>query len=176
MENCAWFSGLLALLAPLLLVVFISFLPKILLAFLKFEGLIEMETMNHPSLFSKLASFTIIQTFFISTISSTLFSKLQEIAANPSLAFELLGEALPAQSAYFIQIIIVQNLLALGTELLRISPVALNVVRKVAAKKLGHNLTEKERSESFMGLVSLWNYLYGEDICFFRLSNLLAIS
>ena len=52
-------------LAPLILVVFISILPTILLAFLKFEGLIEVETMQHPSLFSKLATFTILQTFFI---------------------------------------------------------------------------------------------------------------
>jgi hypothetical protein len=64
-ENYDWFSSLLALLAPLILVVFISLLPTILLIFLKFEGLIEVETMQHPSLFSKLASFTVLQTFFI---------------------------------------------------------------------------------------------------------------
>jgi hypothetical protein len=64
-ENYDWFSSLLALLAPLILVVFISLLPTILLIFHKFEGLIELETMQHPSLFSKLASFTVLQTFFI---------------------------------------------------------------------------------------------------------------
>ena len=64
-ENYAWFSTALALLAPLLLVIFISFLPTILLMFVKLECLIDVETMHHPSLFSKLATFTILQTFFI---------------------------------------------------------------------------------------------------------------
>jgi hypothetical protein len=64
-EKYAWFSTVLALLAPLLLVIFTSLLPKILLMFVKLECLIEVETMHHPSLFSKLATFTILQTFFI---------------------------------------------------------------------------------------------------------------
>jgi len=166
-ETYAWFSSLLALLAPLLLVVFVSLLPMILLTFLKFEGLIEMETYQHPSLFSKLASFTIIQTFFISTIASTLSKSLQQILDKPRSIFAIVGSALPAQSAYFIQIIIVQNLLALGIELLRISPVAQNIIRKVVAKKLAHNLTEKERNESFMGLRSLeapLEYYFGREL------------
>jgi len=136
-ENYAWFSSIMALLAPLLLVVFISLLPKILLAFVKLEGHIEIKTMQHPSLFSKLAAFTILQTFFILTIASTLFSSLQDILNNISKAFS----------------IIVQNLLALGIELLHISPIVTNILRKVLAEKLGHNLTEKDRGEVFLGLV-----------------------
>ena len=143
----------MALLAPLLLVVFISLLPKILLAFVKLEGHIEIKTMQHPSLFSKLAAFTILQTFFISTIASTLFSSLQDILNNPSKAFSIVASELPAKSAFFIQLIIFQNLLALGIELLRISPIVTNILRKVLAEKLGHNLTEKERGEVFLGLV-----------------------
>ena len=80
-----WFSELLAQLAPLILVVFVQLLPHILLRFSKLEGLIEVESMQHPSLMSKLASFTIIQTFFISTIASTLFRSLEQIAKNPSV-------------------------------------------------------------------------------------------
>jgi len=80
-----WFSELLAQLAPLILVVFLELLPHILLLFSKLEGLIEVESMQHHSLMAKLASFTIIQTFFISTITSTLFRSLEKIAKNPSL-------------------------------------------------------------------------------------------
>ena len=79
-----WFSALLAQLAPLILVVFISLLPHILLLFSKLEGLIEVETMQHHSLMTKLASFTIIQTFFISTVASTLFRSLQSLVQNPT--------------------------------------------------------------------------------------------
>lgn len=83
-EKYEWFSALLAQLAPLILVVFIELLPHILLFFSKFEGLIEIESMQHYSLMSKLASFTVIQTFFISTIASTLFRSLQSILRNPA--------------------------------------------------------------------------------------------
>lgn len=166
-ENYDWFASLLAILAPLILVVFISLLPHILLIFLKFEGLIEIETMQHPSLFSKLASFTILQTFFISTIVSTLFSSLQDIANNPASAVTLVAEALPAQSGYFIQIIIVQNLLSLGIELLRISPIATNMARVIIATVMGHNLTEREQRETFMGLRALddpLEYFFGREL------------
>ncbi|KAL9184892.1 hypothetical protein ACHAXT_002669 [Thalassiosira profunda] len=168
-EKYDWFAALLAILAPLILVVFISILPHIILAFVKIEGHIEMETMQHPSLFFKLAAFTIIQTFFISTIASTLFSSLQAIIDDPTSAVTLVAEALPAQSSYFIQyqIIIVQNLLPLGIELLRISPVGQNIARKFVANRLGHNLTEKERSETFLGLRSLddpLEYYFGREL------------
>lgn len=72
-----WFANLLAQLAPLILTVFISLLPHILLAFVKLECLVEIESMQHPSLFSKLAFFTLIQTFFISTISGSLWSSIE---------------------------------------------------------------------------------------------------
>mmetsp|Transcript_29069 Transcript_29069/g.50173 ORF Transcript_29069/g.50173 Transcript_29069/m.50173 type:complete len:1011 (-) Transcript_29069:114-3146(-) len=166
-ENYAWLAGLLALLAPLLLVVFISLLPYIILFIIKFEGLVEIETMQHPSLFAKLAAFTIVQTFFISTIASTLFSKLGDILKNPTSAITLFAEALPAQSAYFIQIIMVQNFLSLGIELVRISPIAQNFARKIVSNLFGHNLTEKERNETFLGLRSLddpLEYYFGREL------------
>jgi calcium permeable stress-gated cation channel len=143
-----WFAELLAILAPFILVVFVSLLPYILLAFVKFEGLIEIETMQHPSLFTKLASFTIIQTFFITTIAGTLFSSIQDIIQNPTQGVADLASAIPEQSANFIQIIIIQNLPPLGIELLRISPIVQNILRGIVSNRLGHNLTEKERTVS----------------------------
>eukprot|EP00984_Skeletonema_dohrnii_P035830 scaffold36069_cov150-Skeletonema_dohrnii-CCMP3373.AAC.3 len=185
-----WFSALLAQLAPLILVAFVTLLPHFLLLFSKLEGLIEVESMQHHSLMSKLASFTIIQTFFISTIASTLFRSLQGIVRNPASvsstrrsftdlvmlvlqllvslhsfllstpisdpqAFRIVAEALPAQAAYLIQIIIIQNLLSMGLELLRLTPGVTDLLRRIVAKMLGHNLTDKERNETFLGLRSL---------------------
>lgn len=149
-ENNEWIAEALAVLAPLLLLVFISLLPTILLTFVKFECGIEIETLKHPSLFSKLAIFTIVQTFFISTISSTLFESLQGIIDDPASGITLLSEALPAQAAFFIQLIMVQCLVPLGIELLRITPVVMNLIRKLLAFLMGHNLTEKERNEAFI--------------------------
>jgi hypothetical protein len=98
-----------------------------------------------------------VQTFFISTVAGSLISELQEILKDPTSGIALFAEALPAQSAYFIQIILVQNLLPLGVELLRIVPVVLNVARQVVSKVMGHNLTEKECNETILGLRSLDN-------------------
>ena len=52
----------------------------------------------------------------------------------------------------------------LGSELLRISPVVTNIIRKLLANVLGHNLTEKERNETFLGLQALGDppqYFFG---------------
>jgi hypothetical protein len=90
-----------------------------------------------------------------STIASTLFASIQEIIKDPWSTFEILAEELPAKAGYFIQIILVQNLLGMGIELLRISPAGQNFARKIVANLLGHNVTEEERNETFLGLRSL---------------------
>jgi hypothetical protein len=63
-ENYPWFGQSLAQLAPLILVVFIYLLPQILLAFVGLEKHKCLATLQHPSLFNKVAWLTIIQTFF----------------------------------------------------------------------------------------------------------------
>eukprot|EP00562_Extubocellulus_spinifer_P004070 CAMPEP_0178517898 /NCGR_PEP_ID=MMETSP0696-20121128/25950_1 /TAXON_ID=265572 /ORGANISM="Extubocellulus spinifer, Strain CCMP396" /LENGTH=936 /DNA_ID=CAMNT_0020148387 /DNA_START=89 /DNA_END=2899 /DNA_ORIENTATION=- len=166
-EKYPWFSNFMAQIAPLILVVFISILPYILLFFVTFEKPIERASMQHPSLLSKLSAFTIIQTFFISTISGSLFQSIQDIIDNPTSAVELVATALPAQSAYFIQLIIVQNLLALGIELLRISPIAQEWLGTLVKKIFGYNLTEKERNTSFLGIRDIADpleYYFGREL------------
>lgn len=57
--------------------------------------------------------------------------------------------------------------MSLGTELLRISPVGTNLARQFAAKILGHNLTEKEQKETFLGLRALddpLEYFFGREL------------
>ena len=166
-DKYPWFSNLMAQLAPLILVCFISILPYILLFFVTFEKPIEVASMQHPSLLSKLAAFTIIQTFFISTISGSLFESIQDIIDNPTSAVQILATTLPAQSAYFIQLIIVQNLLALGIELLRISPIAQEWLGTLVKKIFGYNLTEKERNTSFLGIRDIADpleYYFGREL------------
>jgi calcium permeable stress-gated cation channel len=152
-ENNPWFGQVLAQLAPFILVIFISLLPVFLLAFVGLEKHISIASYQHPSLFNKVAWFTIIQTFFISTISGAITSELQNIVTNgPLYAVELLAKALPGQASYFIQIILVQNWLGLATELLRISALVQKALRILAGKLLGFGLSEKERNSSFLGL------------------------
>jgi calcium permeable stress-gated cation channel len=152
-ENNPWLGQVIAQLAPFILVIFVSLLPVFLLTFVGLEKHITIATYQHPSLFNKVAWFTIIQTFFVSTISGAITSELQNIIDNgATYAIELFAKALPAQASYFIQIILVQNLLGLGTELLRTSALVQALLRYLAGKLLGFGLTEKERSSSFLGL------------------------
>jgi calcium permeable stress-gated cation channel len=152
-EHNPWLGEVLAQLAPFILVIFVSLLPVFLLAFVGWEKHISIASYQHPSLFNKVAWFTIIQTFFVSTISGAITSELQNIVTNgPSYAIELLAKALPGQASYFIQIILVQNWLGLGSELLRTSALIQRVLRYLIGKLLGYGLTEKERTSSFLGL------------------------
>ncbi len=102
-----------------------------------------------------------------STIASTLFSSLEAILKDPLGSIKLFSEALPPRAAFFIQLIIAQNLLPLCIELLRIAPVVKNQIRKLLANALGHNLTAKERSETFLGLQALGDppqYAFGSEV------------
>lgn len=150
-ENNSWFGQVLTQLAPFILVIFVSLLPVFLLAFVGLEKHISLASYQHPSLFNKVAWFTIIQTFFISTISGVISAELQNIIDNgPGYAIELLAKVLPGQASYFIQIILVQNLLGLGLELLRTSALIQALLRIVVGKLLGYDLTEKEQRSSFI--------------------------
>jgi hypothetical protein len=78
---------------------------------------------------------------------------LQGIIDDPLSAVTLLATALPAQSAYFMQILSVQTFIGLSLELLRVTPLVIACLRH----KFGPNLTEKERDKSWMGLYPLSN-------------------
>lgn len=67
---------------------------------------------------------------------------------NPASIVSLLATSLPAQSTYFIQVIFVTTVTFGGTELLRIVPVVMAMLRSY----IGPRLTEKERQTTFMGL------------------------
>ena len=141
-------GAVLAQLAPLLLVAVVACVPALLRAVACLEGHLSGAAVSQ-SLYSKLAAFTIVQTFLISAISGSIVQELQNILYSPARAVDLLAAALPAQSTYFMQFIIVQTLLGgVGVELLRIAPIGMALVRS----RLGPNLTAKERGTTWMGL------------------------
>jgi hypothetical protein len=75
---------------------------------------------------------------------------IQGIIDDPMSGVKLLSEALPAQAGFFIQLMMVQILVPLSIELLRIVPIVVNMIRKLLANLLGHNITEKEKNEMFI--------------------------
>ena len=150
LEKAPWLEPFFAQLAPLL-IIFAQELLKIILEYMAMlEGPISGAVVQ-ASLFSKLATFMIIQTFFVSTVSGSIFSELSAMLEDTGLIIDLLAESLPGQSTFFIQILLVDTFLSMGIELLRVVPVAIAIVRSF----LGPNLTQKERETPWMGLAPL---------------------
>lgn len=95
--------------------------------------------------FTKLATFVIIQTFFVTAISGSLLEEIKEIVEDPLSAIDLLATSLPAQSTFFIQLAVVGTVTGLAFENIRIIPLALAYLRKF----VGPRVTEKQRETTF---------------------------
>ncbi|GKY91769.1 hypothetical protein MPSEU_000148600 [Mayamaea pseudoterrestris] len=147
-------APILTILAPLLVVLLNSLLPTILGLISMLEGPISGATLT-ASKFSKLAVFSIVQTFFISAITkgavsvaSQIAGQVQEILANPLLLVDLLATELARNSSYFIQIIFVSTVMSSGLELTRLVPLIFAAVRRFC----GPRVTPRERKRPFIGL------------------------
>jgi calcium permeable stress-gated cation channel len=153
-EALPFLAPLLAILAPLLVVLLNALLPTILGVISMLEGPISGATLT-ASKFSKLAVFSIVQTFFISAITkgavsvaSQITGDVSEIIANPLLLVDLLATELAKNSSYFIQIIFVSTVTQTGLELLRLVPLLFAAIRHY----LGPKLTPREKKKPFLGI------------------------
>eukprot|EP00529_Nitzschia_sp_RCC80_P004580 CAMPEP_0113497682 /NCGR_PEP_ID=MMETSP0014_2-20120614/30758_1 /TAXON_ID=2857 /ORGANISM="Nitzschia sp." /LENGTH=943 /DNA_ID=CAMNT_0000391633 /DNA_START=249 /DNA_END=3080 /DNA_ORIENTATION=- /assembly_acc=CAM_ASM_000159 len=142
-----WLEPLLAQLAPLLIVVAQQVLRMILELMSGLEGPVSGAVVQ-ASLFSKLAVFMIVQTFFVSALSGSIMSQLSLMIQQPTMIVDLLANTLPTRSTYFIQILLVDTSVSLGLELLRVVPLAIAGIRGF----VGPRLTQKERETTWMGL------------------------
>ncbi len=72
---------------------------------------------------------------------------------NPSFGqiIDLLATSVPTQVKAFIQYVQIQNLLGCSVELLRVSRVIMALLRS----RVGPNLTEKEKSTPWMGILPM---------------------
>lgn len=148
LNKYTWLEPLFAQLAPLLIIVANEALKMILEMLSGLEGPISGAVVQ-AKLFTKLSSFMIIQTFFVTAIGGSIVSELSAMIQEPALIIDLLAKTLPTQSTFYIQILLVDTFLSMGLELLRVMPVATATIRSC----VGPNLTEKERSTTWMGLL-----------------------
>jgi hypothetical protein len=93
----------------------------------------------------------LVQTFFISAISGSITAQLTNILNEPKKTIDFLANALPAQSTYFLQILLVAMAVNMGTEMLRVQPLGLAFARKF----VGPRLTETERKKRWRFLAPL---------------------
>eukprot|EP00980_Cylindrotheca_fusiformis_P002691 scaffold627_cov125-Cylindrotheca_fusiformis.AAC.8 len=146
-EKSPWVEPVFAQVAPLLIVVAKLLLEIILESLAMKEGPISGAVVE-ASLFTKMAWFNIIQTFFVQAISGSIISELESMVRQPEIIIDLLATSLPSQSVYFIQILLVDSAITLSVELLRVVAVATHLIRS----KVGPNLTEKERNTTWLGI------------------------
>ena len=78
---------------------------------------------------------------------------MTNIANEPDKLITFLANALPAQSNYFLQILVVAMAVTMGMELLRVMPLAMAFARLY----VGPNLTEQERKKKWKYLSPLEN-------------------
>jgi hypothetical protein len=114
LETSPWLEPVFAQLAPLLIIVANEVLKMILEYLSMFEGPISGAVVQ-ASLFVKLAAFMIIQTFFVTAISGGLLSTLSDLIEQPTQIINLLANSLPTQSTFFIQILLVDTFINMGT-------------------------------------------------------------
>ena len=106
--------------------------------------------------FTKLATFMIIQTFFVTAISGSLLEEIKGIVEDPLSAIDLLAKTLPAQSTFFIQLAFVGTVTDLAFENIRIIPLVQAYLRKF----VGPRVTKKQRRTTFFGLRPLADPMY----------------
>lgn len=104
---------------------------------------------NQASTFTKIAYFSIIQTFFISVISGSLVEEINKMVHTPVSTVDLLANSLPSQSTYFMQIAFVGTVLTIPWENLRALPMAYAFIRRF----MGPRLTEKQRQTTFLEFI-----------------------
>jgi calcium permeable stress-gated cation channel len=83
----------------------------------------------------------IIQTFFVSAISGGIYAELANMLNDPGSVITLLANSLPAQSSYFIQIVLAQTFFLQSMEILRVYPLGVALLRRF----MGPRLTARER-------------------------------
>ena len=98
-EAFPFIGTLLGVLAPLFVKIVNALLPVILEVFSMLEGPVSSSVVE-ASLFTKLAAFMIIQTFFVSAISGGLLQEISKIINNPSYIIEILAVSLPSQVCF----------------------------------------------------------------------------
>ncbi|XP_057463559.1 CSC1-like protein ERD4 [Actinidia eriantha] len=123
-----------AYLPQLALIIFLMFLPKLLLFLSKAEG-IPSESHIARAASGKYFYFTVFNVFIGVTLGGTLFDSFKKIQKNPGSAVELLATSLPANATFFLTFVALKFFVGYGLELSRIVPLIIyHLKRKYLCK------------------------------------------
>jgi hypothetical protein len=130
------------MLSPLILILMLDVVPPLFDLLSDLEG-VESDGQMQIRSFTKFVPFLIFQVFFVTCLSLTIEESLRQILDKPAMVFQILGEAVPSTSSFFIQYIITRACVSSLSELLRIPRVAEGWVRRLWS---GKTWTPRSRS------------------------------
>jgi len=95
------FAGLLSSIQPLCIVLLQQLLPPLFNLVGVLEGHLSFDQVLLASL-RRYYMFLVVNIFLVSAVASTFYETARLIAANPGMAFTLLGYSLPRTSSFFV--------------------------------------------------------------------------
>ena len=117
-QASAFFSSAIAMVQPLCIVGIQQLVPPLFIAISKAEGFVSFSEVQMRA-FSRYFMFQVLNVFLVTTIAGSTFETIASILETPEMAFEILGNSLPAMSSFFITFITIKTFLGLGVELVR---------------------------------------------------------
>ena len=122
-------SVLEAYLPQLALILFLAFLPALLMMLSKAEG-IPSESHAARASSGKYFYFIVFNVFLGVTVGGTLFQSLKKIEKKPNSIVSLLGTSLPPNATFFITFVALKFFVGYGLELSRLVPLVIYHIKR----------------------------------------------
>lgn len=137
-----FFTSLVALVQPSMLLGIMQFLPPLFNILGVFEGQISFSS-NQFKAFDRYFMFQVINVFLVTTLSGSVIDAITSIIVAPAEAFSLLGQSLPKMGGYFTIYIFAKAFIGLGMEIVRLPAVCMEIMKRVFTS----NVTLRQRTE-----------------------------
>ncbi|KNC53885.1 early responsive to dehydration protein [Thecamonas trahens ATCC 50062] len=118
-----------ALVPTILLLVFMSLLPKILLTFGKKEGIASNAELQ-KSVMIRFFTFQLFNVLLVVTLAGSFLGVASELAEGPFTVISLLGSSIPAVANFYVAYVLLQALSGFPLELLRPVPLILGELKR----------------------------------------------
>ncbi|KAH9308363.1 hypothetical protein KI387_036274, partial [Taxus chinensis] len=129
LEKKALKSILEAYLPQIALLLFLAFLPALLLMLSTAEG-IPSQSHVVRSASGKYFYFIVFNVFLGVTIGGTLFDSIKKIQKDPSSVITILASSLPKTASFFISFVALKNFVGYGLELSRLVPLVIYHIKR----------------------------------------------
>lgn len=151
-EENRWINAVLALIAPLLLLILLSIIPPIF-GVLTRRVIKDSRTISesHYHVFKRYFGFLFYNALVIFMVTTSVVETVKRAYSNPIEVLNQIGSTLPKPAAFFINFIIIKALSGLPSELIRMPAYLTHIVKVLFVDEL----TEQNRAQVVIGCRSL---------------------